>query len=244
MEPFSACIERIRKTVIQFYRFMDQLNLSFLQKDSKITPEKLMKLLEAMYFCSNALRNNISGAIEYLQLLAQLKDSSFPGTWADETLFCSDAEILENGIILIRIPEDLPKFSKELNLSCRKRWQGYIYHALKKLKMNHGILPYYGNAMIVIEVHSPSGVSGIYKWDVSNRTYNIIINDLKGLVFPDDNAINLIFAVAGVYDSDRQTLLYIGDFERHRNAIMQNLIKTRQQNNEKKAENTGNQGNP
>jgi len=190
-----------------------------------LIPEDIVKPLESMYFCACALRNSIAAAIDSLQLQIQLKNKTFPEVWADDTVYNSSASMDSNGIITIHIPESLPKYSKEFNLAFRKRWQGYIYRALKKLKAEHGRLPQYINAMVVIEVHSPAGRAESYKWDTSNRTYNLVINALNGILFPDDSAQHLTFAISGVYDENRYTLVYICDFERHLHSILQILSK-------------------
>lgn len=222
----DATMDKIRRLITGLNKYTEYQVTDIEDMDSKAPMEKQLKNLEAMYFCVCSLRNTISGAIDRLQLVLQLKNSAFPEEWADEIVYSSEALLYENGIVVINIPEDLPKYSRELNLSCKRRWQGYIYCALKRLKAETGLIPYYHNVIVAIEVHSPAGALESLKWDTSNRTYNLILNVLKGLMFPDDNARHLIFTVSGVFDEQRFTRVYIGDYESHLKDIFQNLCKT------------------
>lgn len=225
MELIKEYTEKIRSMIDQIERLDKATGQNPLNCQMDFSSENIIKSFESMYFCSCALRNSIAAAIDSFQLQIQLKNKTFPEEWADETVYNSSASMDSNGIITIRILEDLPKYSKEFNMSCRKRWQGYIYRALKSLKAEHGYLPQYINAMVAIEVHSPAGRAESYKWDTSNRTYNLVINALNGILFPDDSAQHLTFAISGVYDENRYTLVYICDFERHLHSILQILSK-------------------
>jgi len=227
METVKLLMDKIKALLKELKQYTEYSEIDSEAKDKKVSLEKQLKIFEAMYFCTCILRNTLASAIDSLQLIVQLKNSTFPDEWADETIYNSNAELYQNGLVVICIPEDLPKYSRELNLSCKKRWQGYVYSALKKLKAETGTLPHHTNAIVAMEVHSPAGAMESCKWDTSNRTYNLVINALKGLMFPDDNALHLTFTVAGVFDEQRYTKIYIGEFAGHSGLILQKLYEAK-----------------
>ena len=85
-------------------------------------------------------------------------------------------------------------------------------------------LPKFEKALVGIHVFMPHGVPHIGQtWDASNRAVNLIINNLKGAFFPDDDIEHLIFAVAGAWSERPKTIIYIGDCCQHSSGIMQLL---------------------
>jgi hypothetical protein len=49
-------------------------------------------------------------------------------------------------------------------------------------------------------------------WDISNRAINLVINNLKGVFYPDDNFRHMAFAVVGDVGEEAGTKIYIGEF--------------------------------
>ena len=188
--------------------------------------DKVLKELENLYFSTCAFRNLTAAAIDTLQLEIKLRNKEIPEATDNAILYGSTGIKHESGIISINIPEALPLYSREISLPFRKQWQGYVYHALKQIVVCCGRLPFYSNAIIHFEIHSPSGPRDCYRWDTSNRTYNLVINALNGILFPEDNAKHMSFMVTGVFNLNRKTIIHIGDFERHLPQLLQNISET------------------
>lgn len=58
-------------------------------------------------------------------------------------------------------------------------------------------LSYFEKAFVVIWIVTPRGSYNAQVWDTSNRAIQIILNNLKGVFFEDNNMEHMAFSVVG-----------------------------------------------
>ena len=73
-------------------------------------------------------------------------------------------------------------------------------------------LPYFEKAMVEIIIITPRGTNNANVWDTSNRAINIIMNNLKGIFFRDDNMEHMAFSVVGLW-GEGVTIFRISEFD-------------------------------
>ena len=66
-----------------------------------------------------------------------------------------------------------------------EHWIQMIHEAIAQ-KAKTGI-PYFEKAHVHIRITAPRGTYNSKVWDTSNRAINVIINNLKGIFFDDDD---------------------------------------------------------
>ena len=74
-----------------------------------------------------------------------------------------------------------------------------------------GPLPYFEKAFVEIEIVTPRGSNNARVWDTSNRAIQVILNNLKGIFFRDDDMEHMAFSVVGRWGEKGVTLLRISD---------------------------------
>ena len=74
-------------------------------------------------------------------------------------------------------------------------------------------LPYFDKAFVEIEIVTPKGSNNTQVWDTSNRAIQVILNNLKGIFFQDDNMEHMAFSVVGRWGEKGVTIIRISDFE-------------------------------
>ena len=67
--------------------------------------------------------------------------------------------------------------------------------------------------MVEIEVTTPRGRRNIDLWDTSNRAINLIINNLKGTYFKDDNLEHMAFSIVGKWGEEGKTEVKITSYK-------------------------------
>jgi len=134
-----------------------------------------------------------------------LNTNNFHGTVAGET-------------VILTINETLPSF-RELTATTADYWQDLIQSAIEKSAENQRP-PYFDKAFVWIEVTKQKYSDNSKLWDTSNRAINLIINNLKGAFFKDDNLEHMAFGVVGDWGEVGQTVIRIMEFERVQNLIM------------------------
>ena len=82
------------------------------------------------------------------------------------------------------IPEALPGL-KELTGAVEEHWTHMIHEAIAQ-QAKIGI-PHFEKAHVHIRITTPRGTNNRKVWDTSNRAINVIINNLKGIFFDDDD---------------------------------------------------------
>ena len=87
-------------------------------------------------------------------------------------------------VVCLVIPEPLPGL-KELTGTVEEHWTRMIHEAIAK-QAKIGI-PRFEKAHVHIRITAPWGTNNSKVWDTSNRAINVIINNLKGIFFDDDD---------------------------------------------------------
>ena len=90
----------------------------------------------------------------------------------------------EKKMIVLTIPEPLPA-RKELTSNVEEHWIQMIQNAIAKESKTS--LPYFEKAFVLIRIQTPRGTHNKRVWDTSNRAINVVINNLKGIFFDDDD---------------------------------------------------------
>ena len=83
----------------------------------------------------------------------------------------------EKKMIVLTILEPLP--------SREEHWIQMIQNAIAKESKTG--LPYFEKAFVLIRIQTPRGTNNKRVWDTSNRAINVVINNLKGTFFDDDD---------------------------------------------------------
>lgn len=87
-------------------------------------------------------------------------------------------------LVCLMIPEPLPG-RKELTGTLEEHWARMIHEAIAQ-QAKIGV-PHFKKAHVHIRITTPRGTNNQKVWDTSNRAINVIINNLKGIFFDDDD---------------------------------------------------------
>ena len=90
----------------------------------------------------------------------------------------------EKKMVVLTIPEPLPA-RKELTSNVEEHWIQMIHDAIAQESQTG--LPYFEKAFVLIRIRTPRGTNNKRVWDTSNRAINVVINNLKGIFFADDD---------------------------------------------------------
>lgn len=112
---------------------------------------------------------------------------------------------------MLMIHEPLPSM-KRLTEAIEEHWKEML-HAAIKAAAQQGTLPYFEKALVEIEITTPRGSDNSRLWDTSNRAINIVINNLKGILFEDDNIEHMAFSVAGRWGEAGSTVIRISEYD-------------------------------
>jgi hypothetical protein len=169
-----------------------------LQNEEIPTPE-----LHRAYDLATKLRSQLLGVIyEREQFGAnespKLADTLTDGAIADDT-------------VILTIREPLPP-QKELTAAMCEHWLELVHTAIGKAACEQK-LPRFGKAFVWIKVVTPRGTNNANLWDTSNRAVNLVINNLKGVFFEDDNLEHMAFGVTGSWGEKGATIVHIMPFE-------------------------------
>jgi len=116
----------------------------------------------------------------------------------------------ENAVVTLTILEPLPSM-KKLTEAIEEHWKAMLHAAIAGAAQQ-GPLPYFEKAFVEIEIVTPKGSDNARLWDTSNRAINVIINNLKGIFFEDDNMEHMAFSVIGRWGEKGVTIIRILDF--------------------------------
>ena len=143
-----------------------------LPKDRRITFEMLEKAYEQTLW----LRSHILGV-----MYDMIDFGSAPKRTIGEV---SVSQTDSGRVVCLVIPEPLPGL-KELTGTVEDHWARLIHEAIAQ-QAKIGI-PYFEKAHVHIRITAPRGTNNSKVWDTSNRAINVIINNLKGIFFDDDD---------------------------------------------------------
>ena len=118
---------------------------------------------------------------------------------------------IDKDSITLVINEPLPSM-KELTIAVEEHWVNMINKAIAE-ESKTGI-PKFEKAFVMIEIITPRGNRNRQVWDTSNRAINVIINNLKGVFFKDDNFEHMAFGVAANWGEEGKTVIKVCDFEK------------------------------
>lgn len=148
------------------------------------------------------------------QLLSVIYDvETFGGSSARGNLAQEQSHGVNDGAsVTLAIFEPLPSM-KKLTEAIEEHWKAMLHAAIDKAAQQ-APLPYFGKAMVAIEIVTPSGSDNSRLWDTSNRAINVVINNMKGIFFEDDNMEHMAFSVVGRWGEKGATIIRILDFDK------------------------------
>ena len=109
----------------------------------------------------------------------------------------------------LKIDEPLPSM-KKLTEAVEEHWKAMIHAAISDAAAQEP-LPYFEKAFVEIEIVTPRGSDNARVWDTSNRAIQVILNNLKGIFFHDDDMEHMAFSVVGRWGEKGATILRISD---------------------------------
>ena len=109
-------------------------------------------------------------------------------------------------VVTLIIPEPLPGM-KKLTGAVEEHWVTMIHDAIEK-ESRTGV-PKFQKAMVMIEITTPRGTDNPKVWDTSNRAINLVINNLKGIFFRDDDFEHMAFSVVANWGENGRTTIRI-----------------------------------
>ena len=115
-----------------------------------------------------------------------------------------------NQMVCLVIPEPLPG-RKELTGTVEEHWVRMIHDAIAK-QAKIGI-PRFEKAHVHIRITAPRGTNNSKVWDTSNRAINVIINNLKGIFFDDDDFEHMSCSVEASWGKIGMTEVRVCDNE-------------------------------
>ena len=153
-----------------------------LPQDGRIT----IGMLEKAYELTLRLRSQLLGAI-----YDRIDFGSAPKRIVGEV-----SASQTDSVVCLTIPEPLPGL-KELTGTVEDHWSRMIHEAIAQQAMTG--IPYFEKAHVHIRITTSKGTHNHRLWDTSNRAINVIINNLKGIFFDDDNFEHMSFSVEAVW---------------------------------------------
>ena len=112
----------------------------------------------------------------------------------------------EKKMVVLTIPEPLPA-RKELTSNAEEHWIQMIHEAIAQESITG--LPYFEKAFVLIRIRTPRGTNNKRVWDTSNRAINVVINNLKGIFFDDDDFEHMACGIVADWGEIGQTEIRI-----------------------------------
>ena len=117
----------------------------------------------------------------------------------------------EKKMIVLTIPEPLPART-ELTSNVEEHWIKMIHDAIARESKTG--LPYFEKAFVLIHIWTPRGTNNKRVWDTSNRAINVVINNLKGIFFDDDDFEHMACGIVADWGEIGQTEIRICSMEK------------------------------
>ena len=183
------------------YLYID-LRKTLSQIEKALPPEGVQDLskLQKAYNITLRLRRQIIGVIYDMKQYNGLIANDSP----------KQAINSNKQVVTLIIPEPLPGM-KELTSAVEEHWITMIHDAIEK-ESRTGI-PKFQKAMVMIEISVPRGTDNPKVWDTSNRAINVIINNLKGIFFDDDDFEHMSFSVEAYWGKIGMTEVRIFNYK-------------------------------
>ena len=180
---------------IDLHKTLDRITEN-LSTDGRVAFEMLEKAYEQTLW----LRSHILG------VMYDMKDF---GSATKRIIGEVSASQTDSGrVVCLVIPEPLPGL-KELTGTVEDHWIRMIHEAIAK-QAKIGI-PYFEKAHVHIRITAPRGTNNRKVWDTSNRAINVIINNLKGIFFDDDDFEHMSCSVVALWGEIGMTEIRICD---------------------------------
>lgn len=173
----------------------------YLDKGFLICNINIEKLKKA-YSQTLKLRSQLISVIYDIEEYIEIKDK--------ETGKQKSTQNINKRAVTLVINEPLPSM-KELTISVEEHWVNMINKAIAE-ESKTGI-PKFEKAFVMIEIITPRGNRNRQVWDTSNRAINVIINNLKGIFFKDDNFEHMAFGVVANWGEEGKTVIKVCDFD-------------------------------
>lgn len=150
------------------------------------------------------------------QLLAVIYDvETFQASATRGSLVREHSHGMNDGsAVTLTIHEPLPSM-KKLTEAIEEHWKTMLHAAIGEAA-RQSPLPHFEKAFVEIEVVTPRGNDNARLWDTSNRAINVIINNLKGIFFEDDNLEHMAFSVVGWWGEKGATIIRISELDQSR----------------------------
>ena len=117
-----------------------------------------------------------------------------------------------DGIVMLTIQEPLPAM-KRLTEAVEEHWKAMLHAAISEVAQPPETLPFFERAFVAIEIVTPRGSNNVRVWDTSNRAIQVILNNLKGIFFHDDDMEHMAFSVVGRWsEGTGKTVIRVFDF--------------------------------
>lgn len=120
----------------------------------------------------------------------------------------------DRDVVVLSMQEPLPAM-KRLTEAVEEHWKAMIHSAIGEAA-RRGPLPYFRKAFVEIEITTPKGSDNAKVWDTSNRAINVIINNLKGIFFEDNNMEHMAFSVVGKWGENGVTMIRVSELDESR----------------------------
>ena len=165
------------------------------------TPEPAQ--LEKAYELTLLLRSQLI-AVQYDMEQFGMADITPVDEPVDEPV--EQAHQTEKKMIVLTIPEPLPA-RKELTSNVEEHWIRMIHDAIAQESKTG--LPHFEKAFVLIRIQTPRGTNNKRVWDTSNRAINVVINNLKGIFFDDDDFEHMACGIVADWGEIEQTEIRI-----------------------------------
>ena len=113
-------------------------------------------------------------------------------------------------VVCLVIPEPLPGL-KELTGTVEEHWTRMIHEAIAQQAKNG--IPHFKKAHVHIRITAPRGTNNAKVWDTSNRAINVVINNLKGIFFDDDDFEHMSCSIEASWGKIGMTEIRICDHQ-------------------------------
>lgn len=113
-------------------------------------------------------------------------------------------------IVTLTINEPLPGL-KELTAAVEDHWIRMIHQAI--FEESRTGIPQFNKAFVMIEITTPRGSNNSKVWDTSNRAINVVINNLKGIFFRDDDFEHMACGIVANWGENGRTTIRICELE-------------------------------
>lgn len=163
-----------------------------------------LKKLERAYEQTLRLRSQLLSVIYDVQQFIQVKEGP------DENPEVIPPPTENKRMVTLVIPESLPAV-KELTSAVEEHWIEMIHKAIAE-ESKTGI-PRFKKAFVYIVIETPWGTNNKRVWDTSNRAINVVINNLKGIFFKDDDFGHMACGIEAHWGENSGTEIRICELE-------------------------------